>query len=361
MNFRDEFWEEFSSIEIARDLSPEKTVEKLNEIEARLRPHLPKSVFKYRACNSRNFDALARNVLYAVPASYMNDPFDGLVYVDLDKILNDIKYGQSREFLEYVRENNRLPGSMERFLTKESYDKMLAEAKCLSDLEIEEREKVNNEILPNLLRGVESFVKYLLEELQKTTLISSLASDYNQSSMWAYYAADHTGYAVEYAVNGSRLDKCATCDKDYNGCPKNRVRAHLYPIVYMDNRYDATSHIDYTLGLYALQASGMTAVECCPDMMFFDKCCLIKGKQWESENEWRLVCHQEPLVDEHLPVPICMNPPKAIYYGERIAEENFRLLHSIVEKLRSEGADIKEYRMYLDPFSQDFNLKCKEI
>ena len=77
MSFRDEFWEEFSSIEIARDLSPEKTVEKLNEIEARLRPHLPKSVFKYRACNSRNFDALARNVLYAVPASYMKTPLMG--------------------------------------------------------------------------------------------------------------------------------------------------------------------------------------------------------------------------------------------------------------------------------------------
>ena len=123
MTFREEFWDAFSKIEISRDLLPEKAAEKLNEIEARLRPHLPKSVFKYRSCNSRNFDALARNVIYAVPASYMNDPFDGLVYVDIDKIINDIKYGQSREFWEHIKEYGKLPESMEAFLTKESYDR----------------------------------------------------------------------------------------------------------------------------------------------------------------------------------------------------------------------------------------------
>lgn len=361
MNFREEFWQALSAIEISRDLPASETAALLNGIEERLKPHLPKSVFKYRACSSRNFDALARNVLYAVPASYMNDPFDGLVYVDIEKIINDVKWGQSREFLEYITEYGKLPEAIENFLTKESCDELLRELTCLTDDEIDEREKINQGNLQSLINSVKALVDGLLEELQKTTLISSFASDYNQTSMWAYYAADHTGYALEYAVNGSRLDRCVNCDKNYNGCQKERVRAHLYPIVYLDNRYDATAHIDYTLGVYTLQSSGMTAVACYPDMMFFDKCSLIKGKQWEPENEWRLVCHSESIIDEHIPVPIYVNPPKAIYYGARIADENFRLLHSIIERLRSEGADIKEYKMYLDPYSRDFNLKCKEI
>lgn len=74
-----------------------------------------------------------------------------------------------------------------------------------------------------------------------------------------------------------------------------------------------------------------------------------------------LVCHQDLSINESVPVPIYVNPPKAIYYGARIADENYRLLHSIIEKLRSEGAEIKEYKMYLDPYSRDFNLKCNEI
>jgi hypothetical protein len=179
--------------------------------------------------------------------------------------------------------------------------------------------------------------------------------------MWAYYAENHTGFVVEYAVNGSRFDRCVTCHKYNKDCNENKVRAQLYPIVYLDNRYDATAHIDYTLGAYALKSSGMEANQYYPDMMFFDKCCLIKGKHWESENEWRLVCHQDPIIDEHAPAPIYVNAPIAIYYGARIVDENYRLLHSIIESLRLKGANIKEYKMYLDPYSRDFNLKYKEI
>lgn len=361
MNFREEFWQALSAIEISRDLPTSEATALLNEIEERLRPHLPESVFKYRACSSRNFDALARNVIYAVPASYMNDPFDGLVYVDIEKIINDIKYGQSREFLEYVKEYGKLPDAMTDFLTKESYDELLKALTCLTEAEIEEKEKINKENFPSLISGVKSLVDNLLMVLQKTTLISSFASDYKESSMWAYYAENHTGYAVEYAVNGTRFDKCAYCPKRYKDCKENKVRAHLYPIVYLDNRYDATANMDYTLGVDALRSGGIEVKQGYPDMMFFDKCCLIKGKQWEPENEWRLVCYQEPSIDDHAPVPIYVNPPKAIYYGARIAEENYRLLHSIVEKLRSAGADIKEYKMYLNPYSRDFNLKCQEI
>ena len=361
MTFREEFWDAFSKIEISRDLLPEKAAEKLNEIEARLRPHLPKSVFKYRSCNSRNFDALARNVIYAVPASYMNDPFDGLVYVDIDKIINDIKYGQSREFWEHIKEYGKLPESMEAFLTKESYDELLKLLTSLTNDEIEEKERTNSENLPDLISSVRSLVESLLVELQKTTLICSFASDYKQSSMWAYYAEDHTGYVVEYPVNGDRLDKCATCSKCYRGCHKNKVRAQLYPMVYLEERYDATSHIDYTLGMYALQSCGITSNNVYPDMMFFDKCCLIKGKQWENESEWRVVCHQEPIMNEHIPVPVSVYPPRAIYYGARISDENYRLLHMVVQDLRAKGAEIKEYKMYMDLYSRDFTLKCKEI
>ena len=51
----------------------------------------------------------------------------------------------------------------------------------------------------------------------------------------------------------------------------------------------------------------------------------------------------------------------AIYYGSEIAEEDLRLLHRIIEDFRAKGVVIKEYKMYLDPYSRDFNLKCREM
>lgn len=103
MGFREEFWQKISAIEITKDLSLEEKTNKLTQIEGFLKPFLPNSVFKYRSCNSRNMDALARNVLYAVPASYMNDPFDSLVYVDKDFIAESLRYGFSRKFVEDIR------------------------------------------------------------------------------------------------------------------------------------------------------------------------------------------------------------------------------------------------------------------
>ena len=102
MGFREEFWQKISAIEITKDLSLEEKTNKLTQFEGFLKPFLPNSVFKYRSCNSRNMDALARNVLYAVPASYMNDPFDSLVYVDKDFIAESLRYGFSRKFVDDI-------------------------------------------------------------------------------------------------------------------------------------------------------------------------------------------------------------------------------------------------------------------
>lgn len=61
------------------------------------------------------------------------------------------------------------------------------------------------------------------------------------------------------------------------------------------------------------------------------------------------------------PVAIHTHAPCAIYYGSEIAEEDFRLLHRTIEDFRTKGVVIKEYKMYLDPYSRDFNLKCREM
>ena len=363
MGFREEFWQKISAIEITKDLSLEEKTNKLTQIEGFLKPFLPNSVFKYRSCNSRNMDALARNVLYAVPASYMNDPFDSLVYVDKDFIAESLRYGFSRKFVEDIRTNKSLPESLKNLLPDNYAQELLDTCMMLTEEEIVDKVERNSQILQSVIDNVNSFIELCIKDLQNRSLISSFASSPSDSSMWNRYAEANKGFVLEYAVNDIRFDFCGVCsDNQTENCDKSIVQAYWYPIVYREERFDATSWVDYKIADIALSSSDMRKDgSYMPDILMYDKCCLVKGKQWESEEEWRLVCYPRYPMPEIKPVAIHTHAPCAIYYGSEIAEEDLRLLHRIIEDYKAKGITIKEYKMYLDLYSSDFNLKCKEM
>ena len=363
MGVREEFWNAISEIEIAKNLSIEMKQEMLSRIDNILRTSLPDRVFKYRSCSTRNIDALARNVLYAVPASYMNDPFDSLVYVDKTFITESIKYGLSRKFINDIREARTLPEPLKRFLPEDYAQELLDNCLKLTEEEINEKIEANTKILQSVIDNVNNFIDVCIKDLQNRSLISSFANSPFDSSMWNRYAGDNTGFVLEYAIEDTRFDFCWACpDIQTDHCDKSVVQAYWYPIVYREERFDATAWVDYKITDIALSSSdNRNAVGYMPDILMYDKCCLVKGKAWEKEQEWRLVCYPAfPMVDTK-PVAIHTPCPRAIYYGYKISDEDFRLLHKTIEDLRSKGAKIKEFRMYLDPYSRDFELKVREI
>lgn len=363
MGFREEFWNAISEVEIAKDLSIEEKRERLLRIENILKPYLPDRVFKYRSCTIRNIDALARNVLYAVPASYMNDPFDSLVYVDKALIAESVKYGFSRRFVDDIREKGSLPESLNKLLPNEYAQELLDNCLKLTEEEVNEKVYANSKILQSVIDNVNNFIDVCIKDLQNRSLISSFASSLFDSSMWNRYAGDNSGFVLEYAVEDTRFDLCRVCPNIHTDqCDNSIVQAYWYPIVYREERFDATAWVDYKIAEMALTSSDSKKDGgYLPDILMYDKCCLVKGMAWEKEQEWRLVCYpSSPMIDTR-PVAIHVPQPRAIYYGYKIADEDFRLLHKIIEDLRSKGAVIKEFRMYLDPYSRDFELKVREI
>lgn len=300
-NFRDEFWDKLSSIRIPSNTPRQDQLKLLHDIGNILQPHLPTSIFKYRACNTRNIDALSRNVIYAVPASYMNDPFDGLVYVDKEYIANSIKFALSKDFVEVIRRENKFPDDIKNFISQELAQELLTYINNLSEKEIDEIEKHNESTLNDFLQNIDIFINESIKDLQKQSLISSFGDNPCDASMWAYYAEEHKGYVLEYKVTSSTFDFCAVCRKaDTEYCDGTPVRARLYPIVYSDKRYDATEWVDSRIGTTSLRIGFGETNDYYPDILAFDKSCLIKGKQWSHENEWRIVCY--PI---HTPKNIC--------------------------------------------------------
>ena len=61
------------------------------------------------------------------------------------------------------------------------------------------------------------------------------------------------------------------------------------------------------------------------------------------------------------PIAVHTHTPSAIYYGAKIADEDYRILHNTIEKLRDYGAEIAEYRMVIDSDSDNFSMKTKLI
>lgn len=361
-NFRNEFWDKLSSIKIPSNTPRQEQLKILHDISNILQPHLPTSIFKYRVCNTRNIDALSRNVIYAVPASYMNDPFDCLVYVDKEYITNSIKYALSKDFIENIRRENKFPDNIDYFISQELAQELLSCFNNLSEEQIDEITKHNESARDDLLRNIDIFIDESIKTLQKQSLISSFGDNPCDASMWTYYAEEHKGYALEYKVTSSTFDFCAMCQNaDTENCDGTQVRARLYPMVYSEKRYNATDWVDSRIGTTSLEAVFGETNDYYPDILTFDKSCLIKGKQWAHENEWRVVCYPVHTPKTSAPIAVHTHTPSAIYYGAKIADEDYRILHNTIETLRGSGAKIAEYRMVIDSDSDDFSMKTKLI
>ena len=288
MGFREEFWQVLSEINIANNFLKDEKVQWLSKLESHLNNHLPDRVFKYRACDTRSIDALSRNVLYAPPASYMNDPYDSLVYVDRDYIIESIKYGYSRNYIKDIRTQKTLPKSVVKLLPEEIAQQIIDSCLNLTEEEINEIENNNSQSVQQVIDNVNMFIDKAIKELQNRSYICSFASTHSDPSMWNRYADNNKGFVLEYEVNNTRFDTCRICkDLGTSKCDGSIAQAYWYPIIYREQRFDATEWIDYKVAQMAFASLGISCKsEYIPDILIYDKCCLLKGKAWEKEEEW---------------------------------------------------------------------------
>ena len=143
-----------------------------------------------------------------------------------------------------------------------------------------------------------------------------------------------------------------TTDIDLSGevyaCGDRQVIFNLYPIIYDNKRYDATSFVEYYLGLSVGFHPMMN------DKMYFTKTALYKSPQWKYEKEWRLFLNNNSSTKAScLDIQI---KPVAIYYGNDISSINKNILSKIAKE-----KGIKEYQMYVDVESQEYTMKYRKI
>ena len=78
----------------------------INELLTYINENKPKSLFHYRSCNERSIEAFRENKIYFNTASNFNDPYDCLIYCDIEYILKQIQNMFNYENIK--KQNNKV-------------------------------------------------------------------------------------------------------------------------------------------------------------------------------------------------------------------------------------------------------------
>ena len=185
-----------------------------------------------------------------------------------------------------------------------------------------------------MLQTIDFLYPLLADASKRFVSIACFCESVQSITMWSHYADYHKGFALEYEMR-------PTLTKGI------KEGVGLYPVIYDDIRYDASQYMAWAF----LKMFGISAPN--PDVLSHTKCALHKSRQWEYENEWRLVDYstRNYLVEN---ITSINYKPTAIYYGVHISNENKERLHKIAK-----AKGIAEFDMYIDYSSPRYEMMYK--
>lgn len=158
--------------------------------------------------------------------------------------------------------------------------------------------------------------------MQSGTKVCSFSARLDSVVMWGHYAANQTGFCLEYDVNA--------------WLSGSSLRRMLFPVIYSEQLFDITKylkqsmlHLDFN-NLFAV-ISGM-----------------YKALDWAYEEEWRFIL---AMGEDFANRNIAISKPSAVYLGSRISNDDEAELLSIAR-----DKDVPVFKMRLSP--REFKLEA---
>lgn len=297
---------------------------------------MPKRLYRFRSCEDKHINAFEKDAIYAVTADSFNDPYDTLLKYDMEGIRQYVERVMSVEGLEQLKAffdlGYEFVDEVKMMLPEEAMTSLKTglqstwNLKTLKD-KVEASKQQMLSLISTLFPVLSSFSK-------RFSTIACFSEDVKSILMWSHYADSHRGFALEYDFRPTLTTPLE--------------RGALYPVIYSDERYDASLYITWQF----MHVLGFQLKN--PDITAFSKVALHKSSVWEYEREWRIIdpgphdpIHPEPSVIHYKPV--------AIYYGENIPKDKQVRLHQIaVEK------NIREYKMDVDETAKMYEMRVSE-
>ena len=264
--------------------------------------HFPKSFFKYRHLTERTIDLIENNYLWLAEINSLNDPFECSIQFDNDACLR--KYYGSPDFHNFFR---NLTG---HFLTNQDIKKLTNSQKPYSEyIKICHNKRIPlNQSPEEQLIKVQKRWTEIVDETNKNLRICSFSLNKSSLLLWSHYSDEHKGLCIEY-----------------NFFDDDSLRAFMQPVTYRDKIHKIDIFEEYT----TMQMIGSS---------------LIKSRDWEYEQEWRLtIFKQKDNFSQKKVIP----KPTAIYLGTRFNVNDEKLKHKL-HKIAN-NSNIPVYQMQKHP------------
>jgi len=324
----------------------EKQAELYEPLSRYLLEKMPSALYRFRSCNERNFNAFDKGELWFSRAETMNDDFDSLVYYDREAIASEIN-----QAFEQLSSNMK---------------------SMLSNAPIELQQMLHNmpvSLDSNELLGVQQpFLERVNQELENVTSIirkimkfACFSDNVESPLMWGHYADSSRGFALAYDFRNSGYTVCDGC-VNKNICQNKRMCA-LYPMVYTNERLNATQYIKWLLQKKLTAEIPNAEIRAfldsslrCPDQFMLTKILIYKAEAWKPEREWRLVCSCNAPQYNNEQYSYAIQAPTALYLGSQISPVNEKLLCYLAK-----GKGIPVYKMSVSPNSLQYRLTANLV
>lgn len=317
-------------------------------------------LFRMRADNEYCFSAFLNDEIWGTIPEGFNDPYDTVSIFHIKKLYSyaKSKIEEQKELIPILCQINEINND------EHSSSKL---SKLLVDM------LVSNDTLQN----------------QKTTVSTCFTEKIDNEIMWAHYANNAKGFALEYdyhklrefgiAVENDSIDFIRDNfnildieDEDAN----YHMPMTIVPVIYNNSKYDMTDYLkkvidnelnnvktvhilkqDLTLGESLVNLISLTK-SFRLDATAFLHMNSFKKTDWRYEREWRLIAYNmNPFfLNQSIHYNIGRFVPSAIYLGERISEYNRINLIAIAKQ-----KGIRIYQMKSKMFKNTMKLTYYEI
>lgn len=292
-------------------------IKPLNDI---IKQNLPSKLFRFRVCNENTIDAFRKNRIFFNTPNNFNDPHDCLVYIDYDKIKQEIESINTDYVIQLAKNainTGELPPIIKGIFSEDVQKEMR--------LILENSPDIIRQNLVDLPANINELIFYakedahdtcsiVLSHIKRTSKLACFSQQIKAPLMWSYYADSHKGFALEYDLTNFVL----RCDNCPNKCSDPALHYDLYPIVYTDKRYDATALAHYFVMKKLIEGLNLNGIKplSIPDRLAFQKANTYKATCWKHEKEWRMELYCNPDSNRIW----CECKPKSIYFGCNIAD-----------------------------------------
>lgn len=326
--------------------------------------HAPSKLYKFRECNENNINAFRNEQIWFATGAKMNDDYDAILYSDNNGILADLHslFDENGNliFLTALKQGKSIPPALyDIFGTTfiENTKRMLLLAGE------DEIKRLSSVIKLWAEEGFKEQFPFITQSVQNVIKISSFSESISSPLMWGKYANNNSGFALAYDFRNGKYNECPQCKKLGVSCfyPKTNT---LFPIIYRDQRINATEYARYMMQLTLTQhlllnmqapkelAEQVLATVTCADTFMQNKIVISKFKDWDYEKEWRMiVSYNSPYYATDQTANI-WKKPCALYLGRKIKDTDELVLRSIAYKKH-----IPVYKMQIDESSVDYELK----